>query len=470
MAINVEWNADPTIGAIISNMVGGGMAAQRQQDIARQEAQQNERLAEQARQFNLSAAMRMDAQNDANRRWYASAAMQNANAAAARQANLINAQNARQAQLMELGMRGQQAADARDYQWDVQTSQTNEEAVNGELARIRNLKLDPEGERIRNELSGKVRAIQAAPLRPEQRAAMMGRALNEINEAGFDNRVPRQPSAEDNVRESMVGLGGQQNQAGQPMAPGWYQQVTQSRSGAPQIKKVYIPPVNAEQAQAERDRYAVNGGWLFPSENGDYKFVSNGKSDDKSAGVMTKKISDAGVAMDDYLSRMEDYKAQLKQHMAGLQQHSLNENARDAQALYAAQERRENLIRKRMAAEGVDTPEELDPSLIPPPAESNYIMRPYSVEPPRRPDAPRPVPVNNPYEASQLPAGIRFVTPQGEVMDDWKAWDEQQKRQPFTQQPDTGGVEIGPEDKIVTNGLGERAIVGPDGKIKRIIP
>jgi hypothetical protein len=241
--------------------VAGAYSAVGQMQGAAQGMEQNASIAkfllglkENQRQFNVNAGLRADDQSFERQRY--------ANTLAATEANQLrqyqDRQYARQAELARTQIQGeydlaqQQMQD--DIRWQMQGAQSVDEQVVDMLKSANQMKLTPEGQRIRNEWMGQIRQVQSqrSTLRPDAFNAVMGQAMQRFQQLGLDAYAEHEPTPEEEVFGGMVPLNGQKIVPGQPLPPGKYRSVKGVRNGVKQYETIDIAAEEEPLTTADR--------------------------------------------------------------------------------------------------------------------------------------------------------------------------------------------------------------------------
>jgi hypothetical protein len=267
MAINVTHRAPAALqgqsAMVTGSAVGQAQAALGASDTARFLLG----MKEQRRHFDINAALAANGQAIRSQQFNRELAAQDA-----RQAQYnANAELNRQAQLAGQQMREEyDLAAQQQYQYNqyqAQSAKSLDEQVFDAEANLQQVQLNPEGQRLRNELSGKLRKVREMRpiLRPEQYNSLMGQWYSDYSSTNLGAYEQKEPTAQEKVYSGLVPLQGQQMVPGQPLPPGVYRSLKGSRNGVDTWETLTIPPVDtATMAERiERDRAPAPDGGII---------------------------------------------------------------------------------------------------------------------------------------------------------------------------------------------------------------
>lgn len=261
-----------------------GLAAAVGQSLSgsKQAAQDEERLRfllgarERRREVDINAALRLRGQDIEQQQYQQNLARQNA----AQQSLLANQEANRQAQLYSQQMREEydmaQQQQEQMFQYAVDSAKSVDEQVQDTVKASQQMKLNPEGQRILNEMMGKLRDIREyqGGTRPGVYSSLLNQWLDKYNSIGIDAYEVQEPSAAEKVYNNLVPLQGQQIQPGQPLPPGTYRSLKGVRNGVESWETITIPePVSPTFAQdvEKNTSPAPDGGFFMRQPDG--KFV-----------------------------------------------------------------------------------------------------------------------------------------------------------------------------------------------------
>lgn len=253
--------------------IGQGQAATRNAAEDEQRARFLMQFRESQRQNDINAGLRINAQQIEQRQFNQGLAMQDARQRALLEQNAYD----RQAQLEAVQMReeydlfGQQQAQQAQYQ-QASAKSIDEQVFETQKA-AQQMKLNPEGQRILNEMTGKLRAVRQmrGMARPEQYNGLLSQWLGDFEQSNLAAYEQREPTAHEKVYDSLVPLQGQQVVPGQPLPPGMYRSLKGTRNGADTWEMVTIPeppsPTFAEDV-AKNYAPAPDGGVFLRQPDG----------------------------------------------------------------------------------------------------------------------------------------------------------------------------------------------------------
>lgn len=254
MAIVVKHDQPGSVAALggLATAIGEGQSATRQADRGEDHARFLLGLRERRREYDINTALRVRASDIEQRQYNTSLAMQDSRQQALNQNSYLN----RQAQLESQAMREEsdifQQQQAQQFQFAAQSAKTLDEQVFETEKAAQQLKLNPEGQRIRNEKIGSLRAIRekTAFARPEVRASIYSQWLADYNQSNLAAYEEQPPSREE-----------------------WYQSTTykdefgnvigEDRSGKPRVLVEAPPPVLTPQEWAAHTYTAPDGSSYF---------------------------------------------------------------------------------------------------------------------------------------------------------------------------------------------------------------
>lgn len=269
MGIKVVYAPDLQVAGQIGIDTGMGNLRTQAQQIAQQDAMRQQALDEQARQFDMSMAMRARSEYLQGQQRNAQLAAQQRSQQASQVARIYAQNQQNQFQLM----RDQQAQDfgqqdmllQSDLVYGRQQAMGVEEQANLMMKEARKLKYDPTGQNILNTRAAELREIQGAPLRPEARADALAQWMEKFQSDDPSQYQIKAPSGYDDV-ESWMPLEGQQIAPGQPPAPGFYWGKKGMRNGEPEWGRIYIPD---PQNPTGYGTFADGTAYFRDSETGD---------------------------------------------------------------------------------------------------------------------------------------------------------------------------------------------------------
>jgi len=243
MGIEVRHDQGPASLAGIATAVGEGQAVTRNAAIDEDRARFMLGLREQQKQFDVNTALRLRAQDIEQQQYNSNLAMQDSRQQLLNQNAYLN----RQAQLEALAMREEsdifQQQQAQQFEYATQTAKTLDEQVFDLEKSAQQLKLSPEGERIRNEKLAGLRAIRERSrlARPDVRASLLNQWMNDYQQSNISAYEVQEPTAQEKVYNNLVPLQGQQMVPGQPLPPGTYRSLKGTRNGVDSWETITIP-------------------------------------------------------------------------------------------------------------------------------------------------------------------------------------------------------------------------------------
>ena len=259
MAINVRHDQGPASLAGIATAVGQGQAATRNAALDEERSRFLLGLRENQRQFDVNTALRVRAEDMSQRRYNADLAMQDGR----QQAIAANAAMNRQAQLAKQQMQEEydlySQQQEQQFEWAAQAAKPLDEQVTDTLKSVQQMKLNPEGQRIRNEKMGRLREVQGlrGQVRPDVYNQLLAQAMDDFEQASLDAYVEQEPSAAEKVYNGLVPLQGQTIVPGQPLPPGKYRSLKGTRNGVDTWETIDIPePPGSSFAEDVAKNYA----------------------------------------------------------------------------------------------------------------------------------------------------------------------------------------------------------------------
>lgn len=276
MSIVVQHSTPPPAG--LAAAVGQSLSG------SKQAAQDEERLRfllgarERRREVDINAALRLRGQDIEQQQYQQNLARQNA----AQQSLLANQEANRQAQLYSQQMREEydmaQQQQEQMFQYAVDSAKSVDEQVQDTVKASQQMKLNPEGQRILNEMMGKLRDIREyqGGTRPGVYSSLLNQWLDKYNSIGIDAYEVQEPSAAEKVYNNLVPLQGQQIQPGQPLPPGTYRSLKGVRNGVESWETITIPePVSPTFAQDVKKNTspAPDGGFFMRQPDGKFVYV-----------------------------------------------------------------------------------------------------------------------------------------------------------------------------------------------------
>lgn len=262
MSIVVQHSTPPPAG--LAAAVGQSLSG------SKQAAQDEERLRfllgarERRREVDINAALRLRGQDIEQQQYQQNLARQNA----AQQSLLANQEANRQAQLYSQQMREEydmaQQQQEQMFQYAVDSAKSVDEQVQDTVKASQQMKLNPEGQRILNEMMGKLRDIREyqGGTRPGVYSSLLNQWLDKYNSIGIDAYEVQEPSAAEKVYNNLVPLQGQQIQPGQPLPPGTYRSLKGVRNGVESWETITIPKEDASTTveRFNRDKVTLPDG------------------------------------------------------------------------------------------------------------------------------------------------------------------------------------------------------------------
>lgn len=276
MSIVVQHSTPPPAG--LAAAVGQSLSG------SKQAAQDEDRLRfllgarERRREVDINAALRLRGQDIEQQQYQQNLARQNA----AQQSLLANQEANRQAQLYSQQMREEydmaQQQQEQMFQYAVDSAKSVDEQVQDTVKASQQMKLNPEGQRILNEMMGKLRDIRETQggTRPGVYSSLLNQWLDKYNSIGIDAYEVQEPSAAEKVYNNLVPLQGQQIQPGQPLPPGTYRSLKGVRNGVESWETITIPePVSPTFAQdvVKNRAPAPDGGFFFRQPDGKVEYI-----------------------------------------------------------------------------------------------------------------------------------------------------------------------------------------------------
>lgn len=269
MGIVVQHQQPGSVAALggLATAIGEGQSATRQADRGEDHARFLLGLRERRREFNVNTALRVRAEDINQRQYINSLAMQDSRQQALNQNSYLN----RQAGLKQQAIREEsdilQQQQAQQFQFAAQSAKTLDEQVFETEKAAQQLKLNPEGQRIRNEKIGSLRAIRekTAFARPDVRASIYSQWLADYNQSNLSAYEEQTPTAQQKVFDNLVPLQGQQIVPGQPLPPGTYRSLKGTRNGVDSWETITIPKEDAATTaeRVQRDSAPAPDGGLI---------------------------------------------------------------------------------------------------------------------------------------------------------------------------------------------------------------
>lgn len=271
MAIVVD-HSRPAPAGLISG-IGQSLSA------AKQGPQDEERLRwllgyrQREKEVDVNAALRVRGQDIEQQQYQQNLARQNA----AQQSLLANQEANRQAQLYSQQMREEydmaQQQQEQMFQYAVDSVKTVDQQVTDTVKASQQMKLNPEGQRILNEMMGKLREVREHQdtTRPGVYSSLMNQWLDKYNSLGLDAYEVKEPSATEKVYNNLVPLQGQRIEPGQPLPPGTYRSLKGVRNGVESWETITIsePPAATFAEEVEKNRApAPDGGFFYRQPDG----------------------------------------------------------------------------------------------------------------------------------------------------------------------------------------------------------
>lgn len=382
MAINVRWDAPVAMQGAAAlatgSAVGQAQGAGQQTDTTKFLLG----LRERRREFDINTALRVDARDIEQRQYNQQLAMQDARQSQILQSNELN----RQAQLASQQMREEyDLAAQQQYQYNQyqgQQAKTLDEHVFEAEAGLQQMQLNPEGQRLRNELTGNLRKARefSRGLRPDARNSVMEQWYSDYSATNLGAYEQKEPTAQEEAYANLVPLNGAPLVPGQPPPPGSYLFPVSNRNGAKSWKVIEVPQTTqtpfAEDVMTNQAP-APDGGTFVRQPDGRVMHVPPVKPEKPVAAKpvdMSRFVKDATAAL--------------------IQEHTVN-NPNEGGPKYQPNP----AAIKARAKELYEMQRELEAELSGDTAE----MEPEPQE------SMQPVEVSSPEEASQIPIGGTFI-------------------------------------------------------------
>lgn len=304
MSTVVRHDQGPASLSGIATAIGQGQAATRNAALDEDRARWMMGLRQQDKQFDVNTALRLRAQDIEQQQYNDNLAMQDS------RQQLLN-QNAhlnRQAQLEALAMREEsdiyQQQQAQQFEYATQAAKSLDEQVFDLEKSAQQLKLSPEGERIRNEKLAGLRAIRERSrlARPDVRASLLNQWMNDYQQSNISAYEVQEPTAQEKVYNNLVPLQGQQMIPGQPLPPGTYRSLKGTRNGVDSWETITIPKEDpatvAERVQRDSAPAPDGGIILWNPDKQAYTHIPPAKPE------KAEKPADMGKYIKDALSLM----------------------------------------------------------------------------------------------------------------------------------------------------------------------
>lgn len=306
MAINVQHSAPIALQGQAAMATGTAVGQAQAAPQANEMTRFLLGMREQRRQFDINTALRINAQDIENRQYNQQLAMQDA-----RQTQYnANAELNRQAQLASQQMREEyDLAAQQQYQYNqyqAQGARTLDEHIFDAEAGMQQMQLNPEGQRLRNELVGRLRRTRdfTRTLRPDARNSAMEQWYSDYSATNLGAYEVKEPTAQEKVFNGLVPLQGQQMVPGQPLPPGVYRSLKGTRNGVDSWETITIPPVDTATTveRFERDRVPTpDGGFmLWNPDKQDWTHVAPTKPEK----VAPEKPVDAGKYLKEAVNQL----------------------------------------------------------------------------------------------------------------------------------------------------------------------
>lgn len=258
-------------------------------------------MRERRREVDVNAALRLRGQDIEQQQYQQNLARQNA----AQQSLLANQEANRQAQLYSQQMREEydsaQQQQEQMFQYAAESAKTVDQQVTDTVKASQQMKLNPEGQRILNEMMGKLREVRdyQDTTRPGVYSSLMNQWLDKYNSLGLDAYEVKEPTAAEKVYNNLVPLQGQTVEPGQPLPPGTYRSLKGVRNGVESWETITIPepvsPTFAEDVE-KNSAPAPDGGFFMRQPDGKMVHVPPAKPEKPAAVKPTdfgKYIKDA---------------------------------------------------------------------------------------------------------------------------------------------------------------------------------
>lgn len=310
MPITVQ-HGDPTLAGQLALQAGQGRYNQEQSRFLLQRDAQLRDFEERRRQFDINTAMAQEQMAQQDYRYQQQAAQQDAGL----QAQFANQQLNREYDLMGQQAGFDQQMALQGNQWAAQSAGVLDEQIGEQMKAMRQLQLDPEGERLRNQLAGKQRAVfaQRGQLLPQQYAQLQATFMDELQSAGLEQYEVKEPTTEELFRKSLTRMDGLPvAELGKPLLPGKYV-IAGERNGKPTFDTYTVPDPNLTPQQrydAGMVKTGTGSELYFDDEGKPHEF----KPQTGSAGPTEWERDQANAEIDMAREKMENeqYLATLK--------------------------------------------------------------------------------------------------------------------------------------------------------------
>lgn len=275
MPITVNHNAPIAPQGEMALAIGQGRFNQDRDRLLLQQQALNRDFSERQRQFDINTQLQIEQQQAQEDRYYQQMAAQTAGQQQALEAGLMGRAMDNQAQLMGQQMQQNHQAGMAGQQWAMQGSVAVDAQITEAMNAARQIKYDPEGQRLFNELAGKVRSAQAqrSVLRPEQYAMLQQKILADIERANLGSYEIKEPTAEEKFRKALTREDGiPVRAAGQPLLPGSYR-LEGMRNGIPTYEWMWVddPNLTPQQNFEAQLRKTPDGTYVIRDKDGGFK-------------------------------------------------------------------------------------------------------------------------------------------------------------------------------------------------------
>lgn len=257
-------HGDPTLQAQMAVQAGQGQHNKEQERFQLQRDATLRDFQERQRQFNVNTQMaqeQMAMRDLEGRRANEARQIEAAQQSAALEQQFANQQLNREYDLLGRQAGFQQQMAVQQNQWAAQSAQFLDEQIGEQMKGLRKMELDPEGQRIFNELAGKHSVVkgQRGQLMPQQYAQLQQALMDDLQAAGLEQYEIKEPTAEEMFRKSLTRVDGMPVAApGQPLFPGTYMQ-SGMRNGVPTFEKFTVPDPNLTPQQQYDARVIKTG-------------------------------------------------------------------------------------------------------------------------------------------------------------------------------------------------------------------
>jgi hypothetical protein len=278
MAIRVRHEAPLDVVGGFAQSIGQAQGAQQQAQLDDARTRFLLEFGERRRQFDVNTGLRLNDDAKQQQRYFTDLAARDTQ----QQRLLYDQEQRRQSEFAQRQMMGQQQLAQQEmeqaFEWYTQGAKSLDEQAFETQKAANQLKLTPEGQRIKNEWAGKLHQVrsQRNSLRPDAYNSALGQALAEYEQLGLDAYVEEEPTAAEEMYSNIVPMQGQQIEPGKPLPPGLYHKLKGMRAGAKQFETITVPPpepATFAEWVAQNTAPAADGGQWVKKKDGSAEYI-----------------------------------------------------------------------------------------------------------------------------------------------------------------------------------------------------